>query len=101
MGTVNRQNRNSSIPEALEAFNCVLQGDVGGARLVEKVTGDYHEIGLELDGLVNEFVEGVVKVLPSDFQTVLCIAKMQICGVDKAERLQAIRFPSIPLELVS
>ncbi len=68
---------------------------------MEKVAGDYHKIWLELYGLVNEFVEGVVKVLPADFQTVLCIAKMQICGVDKAERLQAIEFPSIPLELVS
>jgi hypothetical protein len=33
---------------------------------MEKVARDYHEVGFQLYGFVDEFIEDVVEVLPTD-----------------------------------
>jgi hypothetical protein len=65
MAAVNRQNRDSRVPEALKILYGVLQRRVRWTRMVEQVACDYHEVGFQLDGFVHEFGESVVEVLPS------------------------------------
>ena len=55
---------------------------------MEQVARDYHEVRFKLYCFVDEFVEGVIKVLPAHFQTVLRVSQVQVGGVDKTESLQ-------------
>ena len=60
---------------------------------MEQVSRDNHEIRFQLDGLIDEFVEGVVEVLTPHLKSVLRVAQMQVRRVDKTESLQVQRSP--------
>jgi hypothetical protein len=54
---------------------------------MKKVPRNYHEAGLQLNGLIHNLVEGSVKVFSASSQIVLLVAQVQVRNVNEAERL--------------
>ncbi len=64
MRTIHSQNWNARVSQPLKVPNRILQRHIRGARVVEKVARNYHEVWFKRESFVHDFGEGVVEVLP-------------------------------------